>query len=46
MRLWRFVGTGTLAVGTITGAALAAQPTRADMDFCDQKSAQVSKAAR
>jgi hypothetical protein len=45
MRLWRFVGTGALAVGTIAGAALAAQPTKEDMDFCDQKAAQVSKAA-
>ena len=45
MRLWRFVGTGALAVGTIAGAALAAEPTKEDMDFCDQKAAQVSKAA-
>ena len=45
MRLWRFVGTGALAVGTIAGAALAAQPTKEEMDFCDQKSAQVSKEA-
>ena len=45
MRLWRFVGTGALAVGTIAGAALAAQPTKEEMDFCDQKAAQVSKEA-
>jgi len=45
MKLWRFVGTGALAVGTIAGAALAAQPTKDDMDFCDQKAAEVSKAA-
>ena len=45
MNLWRFVGTGALAVGTIAGAALAAQPTKDDMDFCDQKAAEVSKAA-
>ena len=44
MNLWRFVGTGALAVGTIAGAALAAQPTKDDMDFCNQKAAQVSKA--
>jgi len=45
MKLWRFVGTGALAVGTIAGAALAAEPTKEDMDFCDHKAAQVSKAA-
>ena len=45
MRLWRFVGTGALAVGIIAGAALAAQPTKEEMDFCDQKAAQVSKEA-
>jgi hypothetical protein len=45
MKLWRFVGTGALAVGTIAGGALAAQPTKDDMDFCDQKAAEVSKAA-
>jgi len=31
MKLWRFVGTGALAVGTIAGAALAAQPTKGDI---------------
>lgn len=46
MRLWRFVGTGALAVATIAGAALAAQPTKEELDFCDQKAAQVSKAVR
>jgi len=45
MRLWRFVATGALAVGTIAGAALAAQPTREDTDFCDEQAAQVSKTA-
>ena len=45
MKPWRFVGTGALAVGTIAGVALAAQPTKDDMDFCDQKAAEVSKAA-
>jgi hypothetical protein len=44
MRLWRFVGTGGLALATLAGAALAAQPTKADMDRCNQKAAQVSKA--
>jgi hypothetical protein len=46
MKVWRFVGTGVLAVGTITGAALAASPTRGDLEeYCDHKAAQVSKAA-
>ena len=44
MKLWRFVGTGVLVVGTIAGGALAAQPTKQDMDYCDHQAAQVSKA--
>ena len=45
MRLWRFVGTGTLAVNH-SRCCSAGQPTKEDTDFCDQKAAQVSKAAR
>lgn len=45
MKLWRFVGTGVLVVGTLAGGALAAHPTKGDMDYCDHKAAQVSKAA-
>lgn len=45
MRFWRFLGTGALVVGTIGGVALAAQPTKEDTDFCDQKAAEVSEAA-
>ena len=45
MKPWRFVGTGAVAVGTIAGVALAAQPTKDDMDYCDHKAAQVSQAA-
>ena len=44
MKLWRFIGTGVLSIGTVAGAAWAAQPTKGDMDFCNQKAAQVSKA--
>jgi hypothetical protein len=44
MKLWRFVGTGGLTFATLAGATLAAQPTKADMDLCNQKAAQVSKA--
>lgn len=44
MRSWRVIGIGILAMGTLAGAAGAAQPTKGDMDFCNQKAAQVSKA--
>ena len=45
MKLWRVFGTVAFAAGTITGTALAAQPTKGDMDYCDHKAAQVSKGA-
>ena len=45
MKSWRFVGIGALAVGSIAGAALAAPPTKGDVEYCDHKAAQVSKAA-
>jgi hypothetical protein len=44
MKRWRFIGTGILTIGTLAGAAWAAQPSKGDMDFCNQKAAQVSKA--
>jgi len=44
MKYGRLIGTGILTVGTLTGAALAATPSKADMDFCNQRAAQVSKA--
>ena len=43
MEGWRF-GTGILVVATFAGTAWAATPTKADMDLCNQKAAQVSKA--
>lgn len=43
MKYQRFVGTSLLAVGGLAGAAWAA-PSKADMDFCNQKAAQVAKA--
>jgi hypothetical protein len=43
MKRWRFIATGILTIGTLAGAAWAAEPTKADMDFCNQKAAQVSK---
>jgi hypothetical protein len=44
MKRWRFIGTAALTIGTLAGAAFAAPPTKADMDLCNQKAAQVSKA--
>ena len=44
MTLWRFIGTGALTLGTLAGVALAVQPTKGDMDLCNQKAAQVGKA--
>ena len=44
MTLWRFIGTGALTIGTLAGAASAVQPTKGDMDLCNQKAAQVGKA--
>jgi hypothetical protein len=45
MKRWRFIGAGILTIGTLAAAAWAATPSKADMDFCNQKAAQVSKAA-
>jgi hypothetical protein len=44
MKRWKFIGAGILTIGTLAGAAGAAQPSKGDMDFCNQKAAQVSKA--
>jgi hypothetical protein len=44
MKRQTLIGTGILAIGTLAGAAWAAAPSKADMDFCNQKAAQVSKA--
>ena len=43
MKFWRFIGTGILTIGTLAGSAGGAQPSKGDMDFCNQKAAQVSK---
>jgi hypothetical protein len=40
----RLLGIGILTIGALAGAAWAAQPSKADTDFCNQKAAQVSKA--
>jgi hypothetical protein len=42
MKYESLIGT-VLTVGTLAGAALAASPTKADMDFCNMKAAEVSK---
>ena len=36
------VGMGLLTIGILTGGVLAAGPSKADMDFCNQKAAQVA----
>jgi len=43
MKFWTFIGTGILTIGTLAGSAWGAQPSKGDMDFCNQKAAQVSK---
>jgi len=42
MKHLNLIGTGLIAIGAITGAAWAA-PSKTDMDFCNQKAAQLSK---
>jgi hypothetical protein len=44
MTFWRFIGSIALTLVILAGAALAAQPTKGDIDLCNQKAAQVSKA--
>jgi hypothetical protein len=46
MKRWGFIGTGILTVGALTGAVWAAEPSKGDMDSCNQKAAQVSKATQ
>ncbi|HKA61850.1 MAG TPA: hypothetical protein VKH83_05460 [Methylomirabilota bacterium] len=44
MERWKIIGTSIIAISTLSGAALAASPTKADTDFCNGKAAQTSKA--
>ena len=44
MKYGRLLEAGILTIGTLAGAASAASPTKGDMDFCNMKAAQVSKA--
>jgi hypothetical protein len=44
MKYGRLIGAGILTIGTLAGPASAASPTKGDMDFCNMKAAQVSKA--
>jgi hypothetical protein len=44
MKTLRFIGTGILTIGALAGIAWAASPSKAAMEFCNQKAAQVSKA--
>ena len=45
MKRLSFIGTGVLTVGSLVGSVLAVGPSKSDMDFCNQKAAQVSKAS-
>jgi hypothetical protein len=45
MRHGRLIVVGIFTTGTLAGAALAASPTKGDMDFCNMKAAQMSKAS-
>src|SRR5436305_1897965 len=42
MHHWSIVGVGLVTIGTLAGGALAVGPSKADMDFCNQKAAQVA----
>jgi hypothetical protein len=44
MKSRRVIGIGAFTIGTLVGTVWAAQPSKGDMDFCNQKAAQVSKA--
>jgi len=44
MKHWGVIGTGALALASLAGGALALGPTKADMDVCNQKAAEVAKA--
>src|SRR5512132_2121416 len=44
MKSRRVIGIGAFTIGILVGTVWAAQPSKGDMDFCNQKAAQVSKA--
>ena len=44
MKRWMVIGTQLLTLTSLTGGALAIGPTKADMESCNQKAAQVTKA--
>lgn len=44
MKRWIVIGTGLLTFGSLASGAVALGPTKADMDSCNQKAAQVTKA--
>ena len=44
MKRWILVGTQFLTLTSLASGALAVSPSKADMDSCNQKAAQVSKA--
>ena len=46
MKRMGFVGMGILAIVALTGAVWAAEPSKADMDACNQKAAQVSNSGQ
>src|SRR5262245_58840436 len=43
MERWSVIGTGLLFFGVLASSAVAAGPSKADMDFCNQKAAQAAK---
>lgn len=45
MKTRRVIGIGVFTIGTLVGTVWAVQPSKGDMDFCNQKAAQVSKAS-
>jgi len=45
MKHQSFIGIGLVAIGTLAGGVFAAAPSKTDMDFCNHKAAQVSKAS-
>jgi hypothetical protein len=44
MKTSQFIAMGILTIGTLASAAWAAAPSKADIEFCNQKAAQASKA--
>ena len=44
MKSWIVIGTGLLTLTNLASGALALGPSKADMDSCNQKAAQVTKA--